>query len=221
MKKHELAGRLNEFNFSTLPIEIALDVNSPAFLQHLRKKVNRYAIVKTKENFTNLGRLICEAEEELYKSKPRVAPEDIVRANEIRELRSCLKMKKPELQLELSKEEVERNSINTELFGIDLSIPTSVLELKNTFDRLLQNYGQDGKVTAKYKRGCQTCGDYSITLEVESKESIQEAMNRVTLKRKKKYEEQMRIWNKREELIKKYPTEVALLNKEEYNLPRI
>ena len=216
MKKHELAGRLNEFNFSTLPIEIALDVDSPAFLRHLRQKVNKYAVVKTKENFANLGRLICEAEEELHKSKPRVAPEDTVRASEIQELRSCLKMKKPELQLELSKEEVEeeRNSISTELFGLDLSFPTSLLELKNTFDQLLQNYGQEGKITAKYRAGCQTCGDYSITLEVESRESTQETMNRLTLKRRKKYEEQMKIWNKREKLIKKYPTEVALLSKE-------
>ena len=118
MKKHELAGRLNEFNFSTLPIEIALDVDSPAFLRHLRQKVNKYAIVKTKENFANLGKLVSEVEEELYESKPRVAPEDIVRANEIRELRSCLKMKKPELQL-LSKEEAEerRNYLDTELWS--------------------------------------------------------------------------------------------------------
>ena len=215
MKKHELAGRLNEFNFSTLPIEIALDVDSPAFLRHLRQKVNKYAVVKTKENFANLGKLVSEVEEELYESKPRVAPEDIVRANEIRELRSCLKMKKPELQL-LSKEEAEekRNYLDTELFGVDLSSSTSVSELKDSFDRLLQTYGQDIKIRGNYSSGCETCGDHSITLTVERLEPVEDTMGRVNSGRKKKYEGQMKIWNKREELIKKYPNEVALLSKE-------
>lgn len=209
----ELKSKLSLFDMSSLPREVPFDLTSGTFLHHLKKKLPRYVKNKTRENFIGLGQLIEKVERELQLLKPKISLEEQRRLSEVRELQSLAAIKKPSLPLLATSEEINRarREYSSDLFDVDLSWPTSVKELRDSFTRLLEAHGEDIKVRARVTRGCDTCGDDSITLRADLREDATDTEFRINKARREEYEAQLKQWNRREELIKKHPDIASML----------